>query len=443
MSVQPASDLNTELFIVRKIAFSRSRSFSSFIIRIAIAAVALSVAVMIVTSSFINGFQKEIRGKIFAFWAHMHIKPYSMADSYESGAVYKYQDFYKHPEMLPYVKHIEVSAMKGGLLKTKDDFDGIVLRGVGEDFDWSVLRPYLKRGQIISADSTESMRQILISKATADRLQLDTGDKVVVNFIGQEMRARPFRIRGIYETGIEEFDKEIAMVDIRVIQDINGWGRDSVGGFDVFLKDGQLFKSRARAYYLSVFGGLLNKDKYDELNRDPIDELTTRMNHEISADYLEVNSIKELKPGLFDWLDLQTMNELIILVLMILVAVINMVTTLLILILDRTNMIGLLKALGSNNASMSKLFLYYALVIIGAGLLIGNVVGLGICLIQEHWHLIKLPQESYYISYAPISISRLWIAAVNVGTVAVCLVLLIVPSKLVSRITPVRALRFE
>lgn len=435
--------MNTELFIVRKIAFSRSRSFSSFIIRIAIAAVALSVAVMIVTSSFINGFQKEIRGKIFAFWAHMHIKPYSMADSYESGGVYKYQDFYKHPEMLPYVKHIEVSAMKGGLLKTKDDFDGIVLRGVGEDFDWSVLQPYLKRGQIISSDSTESMRQILISKATADRLQLDTGSKVVVNFIGQEMRARPFRVRGIYETGIEEFDKEIAMVDIRVIQDINGWGRDSVGGFDVFLKDGQLFKSRARAYYLSVFGGLLTKERYDELNRDPIDDLTTRMNHEINADYLEVNSIKELKPGLFDWLDLQTMNELIILVLMILVAVINMVTTLLILILDRTNMIGLLKALGSNNASMSQLFLYYALVIIGAGLLIGNVAGLGICLIQQYWHVIKLPQESYYISYAPISISWLWIAAVNLGTVVVCLVLLIVPSRLVSRITPVRALRFE
>ncbi len=435
--------MNTELFIVRKIAFSRSRSFSSFIIRIAIAAVALSVAVMIITSSFINGFQKEIRGKVFAFWAHMHIKPYSLADSYESGGVYRYQDFYTKKNMLPDVRHIQVSAMKGGLLKTKEDFEGIVLRGVGDDFDWEVFKPYLKRGNIIQGDSTETMRQILISKATADRLQIDTGDKVVVNFIGREMRARAFRVRGIYETGIEEFDREIAMVDIRIIQDINGWGRDTVGGFDVFLKENHLFKSRARAYYLSVFGGLLSKEKYEALNKDPIDDLAVKMNYDIHAENLEVQSIKEMRPGLFDWLDLQTMNELIILALMILVAVINMVTTLLILILDRTNMIGLLKALGSSNASVSRLFLYYALVIIGAGLVIGNVVGLGLCLIQQHYHLIKLPQESYYLSYAPISISRSWVAIVDIGTVAICLVLLILPSRLVGRITPVRALRFD
>jgi lipoprotein-releasing system permease protein len=398
---------------------------------------------MIITSSFINGFQKEIRGKVFAFWAHMHIKPYSLADSYESGGVYRYQDFYTKKNMLPDVRHIQVSAMKGGLLKTKEDFEGIVLRGVGDDFDWEVFKPYLKRGNIIQGDSTETMRQILISKATADRLQIDTGDKVVVNFIGREMRARAFRVRGIYETGIEEFDREIAMVDIRIIQDINGWGRDTVGGFDVFLKENHLFKSRARAYYLSVFGGLLSKEKYEALNKDPIDDLAVKMNYDIHAENLEVQSIKEMRPGLFDWLDLQTMNELIILALMILVAVINMVTTLLILILDRTNMIGLLKALGSSNASVSRLFLYYALVIIGAGLVIGNVVGLGLCLIQQHYHLIKLPQESYYLSYAPISISRSWVAIVDIGTVAICLVLLILPSRLVGRITPVRALRFD
>ena len=380
---------------------------------------------------------------MFAFWAHMHIKPYSMADSYESGGVYRYQDFYKNKNMLPDVRHIQVSAMKGGLLKTKDDFEGIVLRGVGDDFDWEVFRPYLKRGRLIQGDSTETLRQILISKATADRLQIDTGDKVVVNFIGHEMRARPFRVRGIYETGIEEFDREIAMVDIRVIQDINGWGRDTVGGFDVFLKENHLFKSRSRAYYLSVFGGLLTKDQFELLNKDPIDELTVKMNYDIHSENLEVSSIKEMKPGLFDWLDLQTMNELIILALMILVAVINMITTLLILILDRTNMIGLLKALGSSNASVSRLFLYYALIIIGTGLVIGNVAGIGLCLIQYYFHVIKLPQESYYLSYAPISISWSWVAIVDIGTVVICLLLLILPSRLVGRITPVRALRFK
>ena len=435
--------MNTELFIVRKIAFSNSRSFSAFIIRIAIAAVALSVAVMIIASSFINGFQKEIRGKVFAFWAHLHVRPYSLADSYESSGVYRYQDFYKKKEMLPDARHIQVTAMKGGLLKAKDDFDGIVLKGAGDDFDWETFRPYLKRGNLISGDSTHTTKQIMISKATANRLQIDTGDKVVVNFIGQEMRARAFRVRGIYETGIEEFDKEIALVDIRVIQDVNNWGRDTVGGFDIFLKEDHLFKSRSRAYFLTVFGGLLSKEHFAALNNDPIDELSAKINGDIHTDNLEVMSIKEMKPGLFDWLDLQTMNELIILALMILVAVINMITTLLILILDRTNMIGLLKALGSPNSSVGKLFLYYAFVIVGTGLLIGNVAGLGICLIQQHYHILKLPQESYYISYAPISISWTWVMSVDIGTVVVCLLLLVLPSRLVGRITPVRALRFK
>jgi lipoprotein-releasing system permease protein len=408
-----------------------------------VAAVALSVAVMIVASSFINGFQTGIRNKVFAFWAHLHVRPYSLSDSYESGGVYKYQDFYTKKNMLPDVRHIQVTAMKGGLLKTKDDFDGIVLKGVGEDFDWQAFRPYLKRGRLIVGDSTATMKEILISKLTAGRLQIDTGDKVIVDFIGPEMRARAFRVRGIYETGIEEFDKEIALVDIRVIQDINNWGRDTVGGFDIYLKENHLFKSRSRAYFLTLFGGLLSKERFDELNKDPIDELSARINYDIHSAHLDVMSIKEMRPGLFDWLDLQTINELIILGLMILVAVINMVTTLLILILDRTNMIGLLKALGSTNASVSKLFLYYALVIVGVGLLIGNAFGLGLCLLQQHYHFIKLPQESYYISYAPISISWAWVASVDIGTVVVCFILLILPSRLVGRITPVRALRFN
>ncbi len=435
--------MNTELFIVRKIAFSRSRSFSSFIIRIAIAAVALSVAVMIIASSFINGFQKEIRNKVFAFWAHLHVRPYSLADNYESSGVYRYQDFYTKKNSVPDARHIQITAMKGGLLKTKEDFDGIVLKGVGDDFDWGTFNPYLKRGSLIAGDSLQTIKQILISKLTADRLNIDTGDKVVVNFIGREMHARAFRVRGIYETGIEEFDKEIALVDIRVIQDVNNWGRDTVGGFDIFLKENHLFKSRSRAYFLTLFGGFLTKERFAELNKDPIDELTAKINLDIHSENLDVMSIKDMKPGLFDWLDLQTMNELIILALMILVAVINMITTLLILILDRTNMVGLLKALGSTNASVSKLFLYYAFIIVGTGLLIGNIFGLGICIIQQHYHILKLPQESYYISYAPISISWSWVMAVDLGTVVVCLLLLIIPSRLVGRITPVKALRFK
>jgi lipoprotein-releasing system permease protein len=411
-------------------------------IRISIAAVALSVAVMITASSFINGFQYEIRSKIFAFWAHLHVQPYSLSDTYESKGVYVHQAFYEHPS-LPSVRHIQSTAVKAGLLKSKDEFEGIVLKGAGLDFDWSVFAPYLKRGSLLSSDSDMRTKEILISATTATRLQLDTGDKVIVHFIGEEMRARAFRVRGIYETGIEEFDAQTALIDIRVIQDLNHWGRDTVGGFDIYLQDEQLFKSRNRAYFLALAGPLISPERYAELNLDPLDRVATSINYAIDNDQLEVRSIREMKPGLFDWLDLQTMNELIILLLMVAVAIINMITTLLILILDRTRMIGLLKALGSDDVAVRHIFLLYAASIIGIGLLIGNVVGIGLCSLQAYTHWIKLPQESYYLSYAPVRFNWLWIVSVNIGTIVTCVLLLIIPSSLISRISPVKAIRFK
>lgn len=433
--------LNVEFFIVRKIAFSNRRNFSSFIITIAIAAVALSLITMIVASSMINGFQKEIRNKVMGFRSHLQVVPYSLSQSLQETGIYKKQDFYTNPETLPYVAHIQASAYKGGLLKTDSEFDGIVLRGVGDDFLWSSVTPYLKKGRIVTPK--EGRQDILVSKITAQRLQLDTGDKVTVTFMGAQIKSRPYRVCGIYETGMEEFDRKFAMVDIANIQQLNGWGPDTVGGFEIYLDQTNLFKSRARAYFITLFGGLLEEDVLYELRKDPLDDIADAVAVQINNPRLDVQTIKSLYPGIFDWLELQTMNEMIILTLMIIVAAINMITALLILILERTNMIGILKAMGSANASIRKLFMYYSLVIIGTGLLIGNTVGLGICLVQKHFNVIALPQESYYLTHAPIEIQWAWIIGLNIGTILTTLLMLLLPSMIIARISPVKAIRFD
>ncbi len=435
--------MNLELFIVRKIAFSSKKSFSSFIIRIAIAAIALSLGTMIITTSMVNGFQKEIRNKVLSFWSHLEIVPFSLTNSLQEQGVYRNQDFYTNKSLIPEAKHIQVSAMKGGLLKTNEDFEGIVLKGVGEDFDWSNMQPYLKEGEKINVGQENSQQQILISKVTADRLQLKLGDKVTVTFMGRSIRNRPFKVKGIFETGMEEFDKRYALVNIGIIQELNNWGKDTVGGFEVFLKQENLFKNRSTSYFLTLFGGLLSEESFASLARDPLEIIGEDVYSRINNPKLDVQTIKSISPGIFDWLDLQTMNELIILTLMIIVAAINMITALLILILERTNMIGIMKALGAGNISIRKIFLYYSAVIIGIGLIAGNVFGIGLCLLQQQFHFISLPQESYYLSYAPVNINWTWILVMNIGTVFFTLLLLIIPSMLVSKISPVKAIRFE
>ncbi len=435
--------MNPELFIVRKIAFSSSKSFSAFIIRIAVAAVALSLSTMIIATSLVNGFQKEIRNKVLGFWSHLSVTPYSLTNSLQEQGIYRYQDFYKDSTIIPQARHIQVTALKGGLLKTNDDFEGIELKGVGADFDWNNFSPFIKQGGPIQTGTEKPSEDIIISRSTANRLRLKTGDKVLVTFVGRTMPSRRFKIKGLYETGLDDFDKKYALVDIGVIQDLNHWGKDTVGGFEIFLKEPNLFKSRSRAYFITLFGGLLSKEKLEELSRDPIEDIAQAVYNEMNNPKLDVQTIKSQNPGIFDWLDLQTMNELIILSLMIIVAGINMITALLILILERTNMIGIMKALGADNKSIRRIFLYYSAVIIGIGLLVGNVAGIGLCLAENHFHIIKIQQDSYYLSYAPVEMNWGWIAILNAGTIIITLMLLTLPASMVSRITPVKAIRFE
>ncbi len=434
--------MNLSFFIAKRVSSSGQQSFSSFIIRIAVVAVALSVAVMIVATALITGFKNEISNKIFGFWGHIHISDSNIGRAFlEAAPIDRNQDFYPHLDTIgaiPYlskfrlfgrdvgdfwfqkktkggVKHVQVYALKPGIIKSDEQIEGIILKGIDRDFDWKFMDNYLLEGKPIQFPDSAMSKDILISRQTADRLILDVGDSFIVHFVeqGQQLQRR-FNISGIYKTGLEEYDQKFALIDIRQIQRLFKWEENEVGGFEVFI------------------------DNIDDLQ--PITEYIYY--DQLPAD-LYAETIREKFPSIFEWLDLQDINEVVILALMVIVAMINMVTALMILILERTNMIGTLKALGSTNWSIRKIFLYYAGYIITLGLFWGNLIGLTLCFLQDRFEIIKLSEADYYLSYAPIEVHFWTVLILNVGTLLITLLLLIIPSYLVTRISPVKAIRFK
>lgn len=404
--------MNIERFITKRLIFNKERSFSKFIIRIAIAAVALSMAVMILTISLVSGFQNEIKDKIFGFWGHIHITEFGIGKSDHPISIN--QPYYPYIDTLPEIKHIQVFSYKAGIIKTENQIEGLVLKGVGNDFDWTFLNDQLKSGTVLNVSGEKVSSGILISSYTASRLNLNVGEKIIAYFIQNPPRYRQLEINGIYNTGLEEYDKMYALVDIRHIHQLNDWEDNMVGGFEVFLENPDDLE-RMSDFIL-----------YDVLSYDQI-----------------AQTIKEIYPNIFDWLELQNMNELIIILLMIAVAAINMITCLLILILDRTRMIGILKALGANNFQIRKIFLYQAAYILGFGMLAGNILGLSIAVLQMYFQFIQLDEASYYVSYAPINLNLLHILLLNFSTFLLCLLFLLLPSFLISKIAPVKAIRVD
>ncbi len=431
--------MNLSYFIARKVAATGTRSFSRLIIRIAVIAVALSVAVMIIATALIAGFKKEISSKIFGFWGHIHITDTSIDRSlldvvpvdinqsfYPSLDTIKQVKYWTIEEVLGRevevekvskggVRHIQVFAIKPGIIKARDEIEGIILKGIGDDFDWQFLENYLQEGKPIELSDTSASRQILISRQTANRLKVGLQDSLDIHFVEKgEQLTRRFYICGIYKTGLEEYDQKFALVDIKQIRQILGWTDQQVSGFEVFIED-----------------------------IDDLLPITEYIYYDLLPPELYAQTIREKFREIFEWLELQNINEVVILALMILVAIINMVTALMILILERTNMIGTLKALGSSNWSIRRIFIYYAAYIIITGLFWGNLVGIGLCVLQDQFEFIKLSEENYYLSVAPVEI-RFWsVFLLNIGTLIITLIFLIAPSYLVTRIDPVKAIRFK
>jgi lipoprotein-releasing system permease protein len=444
ISAPKSKNMNFPAFIVNKIAFSSGQSFSRFIIKIAIAAVALSMTVMIIATSLINGFQETISRKVFGFWAHIIVTPYRSADSLEDYPVSKSASIYSNPGMYKDVKHVQATALKGGILHAENDFDGIILKGVGKDFDWTSFKEYLVEGVIFEATEEDDNQSILISEATSKRLFIHVNDRIVMSFFDEKSRVRKriFFVSGIYNSGIKEFDQQYALADIAVIQNLNNWGKDSVGGFEVFVDEKKLFNPKLKTYFATVFGGLLPESVRSSMLQQPLDRVGDDIFYSIEQD-LYAQTIREFRPEIFNWLELQTMNEIVILFIMLLVAAFNMITALLILILERTEMIGILKALGSHNKQIRNIFIINGSIIIATGLLIGNILGISICMIQDYTQFFKLPPDSYYISYAPVKIDWLWILLLNIFTLIISTLFLLLPTILVSKISPVKAIRFE
>jgi lipoprotein-releasing system permease protein len=395
------------------------RSFSRLIIGIARVAIALSLAVMIVASSMVSGFRETISEKIYGFWGHVNISKQSLRSSYDDLPMPLDTAFMDWAQQQPNIANVQVYARKAGIIKTRGNLEGMILKGISTDFYWKSFSQYLIAGQPIQFNKEGASGDMLLSKSMATRLNLQVGDSAILHFIDQtedgnfSQRYRKLKVSGIYNTGLEEFDKLFVLADIKHIQRLNNWGPNEVGGYEIFAD-----------------------------SPDQIEVVYEAVNYE-SDPFWSVQTVYELIPGIFDWLNLQKVNERIILILMFVVAVINMITSLLILILERTNMIGTLKAMGAGNGSIQSIFLINAAHIICWGMLMGDALGLGICYLQQTFGIIRLPEESYYVSVAPVSIHYLDILFMNLATIVISLLFLILPSRLVARIHPVKAIRFS
>jgi lipoprotein-releasing system permease protein len=406
--------VNYELFIAQKIIKGGKGGFSGPVIRISVVSVALGLAVMIVAVAIVTGFQQQIRDKITGFGAHIQIAKFDSNNSFEYSPISRDQSFYPSLEKEPGIKHIQVFGVKAGIVQTAEQIQGIVLKGVGRDFDWSYFRDKLIEGKTFQSGKTEPNDSVIISKSLASLLKLKNGDALRTYFIiNNQARGRRFVISGIYNTGLEEFDKLYVFGDIINIQKLNGWDSSQVSGFEVLV------------------------DHFNELTA-----INEKVYKNIGYD-LDSRTIREIYPQLFDWLNLQDINVIIILVLMVLVSGIAMISTLLILILERSNMIGILKALGARNFSIRQIFLYNAAYIISRGLFWGNLIGLSICLLQKYFGIIHLNEESYFMSVVPININILHLFMLNAGTLVVCILMLIIPSFVISKIAPAKAIRFD
>ena len=411
-----------ESFIARRLYQSEqgSRKVSRPAVLIAQAGAALGLAVMLLTIAVSFGFKHEVREKAVGFSAHLHISNYESAQEYEALPVAADTALLHTLRSMRGVEYVQRYVTKPGVFHTDDNFMGYVLKGVGEDYDLSFYAQYLREGVLPQFSDSVASGEVLISRVIADKLQLRVGDKVDSYFLQGTMRARRYTIAGIYETGFSDYDRLFVITDLKAVQTLNRWEADQVAGIEVQLSD--FGKVEDMSWELST---ILDRteDKYGE-------------------EYL-VQSVTDINPGLFAWLDVLDMNVWLILALMIGVAAFTMISGLLILIIERTQFIGILKALGASDASVRKAFLYLAMLIIGKGMLWGNILGLGLCAIQKLTHVIPLDPANYYLDCVPIDFNWIFIISVNVAMFVLSVLVLIVPSHLISRIYPTKAMRFE
>ncbi len=428
------TNLKVAGFIANRIAFNRStgmggqKSFSRFIIRLSVVATIISVAVMIVTLSLANGFQETVSQKVFSFWGHIRVQERQPDRSIiaEESPIIKDDTLAKEISKNPEVKSIHPFATKYAILKTKEEIEGVMVKGFDSTYDFKHLQPFIKQGRPIQFNDSTYSREIMISAYTAGQLKLKLNDKILIYFIrpdkkepGQEgmpnIRPDKLTITGIYKTGIEEYDKTFAIGDIKLIQRLNDWRKDEIGGYEIFLNDYKKIDTTVNQIY--------------ELNNFPLTWNTV--------------SVKNISPNIFDWLNMQDTTRNVLIGFMVIVAVINLITCLIILVLERIKMVGILKSLGATDWTVQKIFLRHSVLITITGIIIGAAIGLGLLYLQQATGFIKLKEEAYYMSTAAVKIVWWQVAAICAGTLVVCFAVLMIPTLIVRRIQPVKAIQFR
>ncbi|HRG02368.1 MAG TPA: ABC transporter permease [Bacteroidia bacterium] len=423
--------MNFSRYIASRILNKRKEksTISSPIVTIGVSGIALGVAVMIITMAVVTGFQKQIIEKITTFTSHLQINDYDPNQSLEPNPITFDNELLKKIESTDNVKHIQAFATKNGILKTKTENEGIVLKGVSTDYDWNYLKPYVTEGNVLNINKDSISKDIFISQTLADKLHLKLNQKLLVyfmtkkklsdttfngkNYIDYEPRVRDFYVKGIFNTGFSDFDKNLVFVDLKQIQKLNYWKENEVAGYEVYLNDFKLLEPSLE-----------------------------NLNDVIGYNYT-IASVKQLQSSIFSWLDMIDVNAVIIITLMVLVAAINMISALLILILERTNLVGILKALGLDNVSVRKIFFHVSLQLLIKGLLFGNLIGVGFCILQSQFQFLSLNPATYYLDAVPINISIIHILLINLGTIITCLVMMFLPTLILNKITPIKAIRFS
>lgn len=369
---------------------------------------------MMLSVAIIKGFKTEIQEKVRGFVGDVRIFKLDLNNSFELTPFVPSSKTLNDLKNNKDIAYFESYATKPAIISANEEVEGINFKGIDKQFNWDYIKDHLVSGRVINfADSAKANKEIMISAFTANRLKLKTGDTFIMYFVQNPPRKRPFKIVGIYDIGVEEIDKGFVLGDINIIRRLNNWSPDQIGGIEIKLKNFSQLLPASDKIYSSL-----------EIN-------------------LKSESVEEYFPNIFTWLSLLDVNTRVLLILMMIVGVINMITALLIMILERTNMIGMLKAFGMTDYSVMKIFLYNALYLVGIGLLLGNILGLGLGFLQQYTHFFKLNQTSYYLSYVPVELHFTDVLMLNVATMVICLIVLIVPSMLVSRISPLKAIRFK
>lgn len=405
--------MNFPYFISQRIQNTRTTSFSGTVTRIGVGSIAIGLSVMIVAFAVLFGFKDAIHQKLFSLTPHIKVSKFSANESYEENPITQQSDLFRNYKSIKEIAHIQTGATKAGILKTRQDILGVVMKGINRDFDFKRFEPNIIKGKQISFSKDEYSKEILISNIIANKLNLSLGNDVIIYFLNAPDRPRKLIVKGIYETQMEEFDKTLIIGDIRLIQKMNNWGADSVGSYEIYISD------------------------FEQL-----DAVTKKIQRKIQPD-MKLEKVTTLYMGLFDWLGMLDRNMVIFLSLILFVASFNMISILLVLMLERTPMIGVLKALGGSNWQIRKIFLWSGFSMIFRGLIYGNLLGVGLCLLQKQFKLIPLDPVNYYMNTVPIMMNWPVILLLNLATVSLVLFVLIIPTFVITRIEPVKAIVFR